>query len=63
MRALVSGSKVHALGSGQRRARARAIFRTRLKTTEEEIDELVAARLRRQYILTRADPPLSGGGQ
>jgi len=37
---------------------ARAIFRTRLKTTEEEIDELVAARLRRQEILTRNDPPM-----
>jgi transcriptional regulator with XRE-family HTH domain len=37
---------------------ARAIFRTRLKTTEEEIDELVAARLKRQEILTRDDPPM-----
>jgi Domain of unknown function (DUF5753) len=37
---------------------ARAIFRTRLKTTDEEIDELVAARLKRQEILARDDPPM-----
>jgi transcriptional regulator with XRE-family HTH domain len=37
---------------------ARAIFRTRLRTTEEEIDELVAARMRRQKILTRNDPAM-----
>jgi transcriptional regulator with XRE-family HTH domain len=37
---------------------ARAIFRTRLKITDEEIDEMVAARLRRQEILTRDDRPM-----
>lgn len=37
---------------------ARAIFRTRLKTSDEEIDEQVAARLRRQDVLSRSDLPL-----
>ena len=37
---------------------ARAIFRTRLKTTEEEIDEQVAARLKRQDVLSRSELPL-----
>ncbi len=37
---------------------ARALFRTRLKTTDEEIDELVAARMKRQDILARHDPPM-----
>jgi transcriptional regulator with XRE-family HTH domain len=37
---------------------ARALFRTRLKTTDEEIDELVAARMKRQDILARNDPPM-----
>ena len=36
---------------------ARAIFRTRFGTTDEEIDEQVAARLKRQEILTRDEPP------
>jgi len=35
---------------------ARAIFRTRFKITSEEIEERVAARLRRQEVLTRDDP-------
>jgi len=35
---------------------ARAIFRTRLMTSDEEIDEQVAARLKRQAILTRDEP-------
>jgi hypothetical protein len=38
---------------------ARAIFRTRLKTTDDEIDEMVAARLRRQEVLARNNPPLA----
>jgi len=37
---------------------ARAIFRTKLKRTEEENDELVAARLKRQDLLTRHEPPM-----
>jgi transcriptional regulator with XRE-family HTH domain len=37
---------------------ARAIFRTRLKTSDEEIDEQVAARLRRQDVLSRGELPL-----
>lgn len=37
---------------------ARAIFRTRLKTTDEQIEELVAARMKRQEILARGDPPM-----
>jgi transcriptional regulator with XRE-family HTH domain len=35
---------------------ARAIFRTRFRATEEEIDEQVAARMRRQEVVSRADP-------
>jgi transcriptional regulator with XRE-family HTH domain len=35
---------------------ARAIFRTRFKITSDEIDERVAARLKRQEVLTRDDP-------
>ncbi len=35
---------------------ARAIFRTRFKITSEEIEERVAARMRRQEILARDDP-------
>jgi Domain of unknown function (DUF5753) len=37
---------------------ARAIFRTRLKTSDDEIDELVAARLRRQEVLAGDNPPM-----
>lgn len=37
---------------------ARAIFRTRLKTTKDEINELVEARIGRQAILARDDPPM-----
>jgi len=36
---------------------ARAVLATRPNTTEAEIDNLVAARLARQVILTRDDPP------
>ena len=36
---------------------ARAVFRTRFGVTDEEIDELVAARLKRQEILARDEPP------
>jgi transcriptional regulator with XRE-family HTH domain len=36
---------------------ARAIFRTRFRITSEEIEEQVAARLKRQEILTRDEPP------
>jgi transcriptional regulator with XRE-family HTH domain len=41
----------------QTEAYARAIFRARLRITPEELDELVAARMKRQEILTRDDPP------
>jgi len=37
---------------------ARALFRARLKITDEQIEEWVAARLGRQAILTREDPPM-----
>jgi len=37
---------------------ARAVLATRPNTTEEEIDRLVSARLARQEILARDDPPL-----
>jgi transcriptional regulator with XRE-family HTH domain len=40
----------------QTEAYARAIFRTRFGVTEEEMDELVAARLKRQEILVRNEP-------
>jgi Domain of unknown function (DUF5753) len=36
---------------------ARAIFRTRFRITAGQIDEQVAARLKRQEILAREDPP------
>jgi transcriptional regulator with XRE-family HTH domain len=36
---------------------ARAIFRTRFNVAPDKIDELVAARMRRQEILTRDEPP------
>ena len=36
---------------------ARAVLATRPNTTEDELDNLVAARLARQAILTRDDPP------
>ena len=37
---------------------ARAVFRTRFGATDEEIDERVAGRLKRQEILERDQPPL-----
>jgi transcriptional regulator with XRE-family HTH domain len=37
---------------------ARAVLRTRVGAGEDEIDQLVAARLERQAILDRDDPPL-----
>ena len=40
----------------QTEAYARAIFRTRFGATDEEVDEQVAARLKRQEILVHADP-------
>jgi hypothetical protein len=36
---------------------ARAIFRTRFRITDDEIDEQVAARMKRQEILSRDEPP------
>ena len=36
---------------------ARAVFATRPNTTEDEIENLMAARLARQAVLTRDDPP------
>src|SRR5712691_4213962 len=36
---------------------ARALFGTRIGATEDEIDELVDARLKRQEVLTKPDPP------
>lgn len=41
----------------QTEAYAYAIFRTRFNLTEDEIDELVTARLKRQETLTRKPPP------
>jgi len=35
---------------------ARAIFRTRFRATDEEIEEQVAARMKRQEAITRKDP-------
>jgi transcriptional regulator with XRE-family HTH domain len=37
---------------------ARAVLSTRPNTTEDEIEELLAARMRRQEVLSRDDPPL-----
>src|SRR5579875_3753492 len=37
---------------------ARAVLATRPNTSEEEVDDLVAARLGRQAVLGREDPPL-----
>ena len=37
---------------------ARALLSTRVGATEDEIDQSVAARLERQAILDRDDPPL-----
>jgi DNA-binding XRE family transcriptional regulator len=37
---------------------ARAVLRTRVGASEDEIDQLVAARIERQTILDRDDPPL-----
>ena len=37
---------------------ARQIFRTRLQTTDQQIEELVGARMKRQEILARDDPPM-----
>jgi transcriptional regulator with XRE-family HTH domain len=37
---------------------ARAVLRTRVGANEDEIDQLVAARMERQAILDRDDPPL-----
>ncbi len=50
----------HALVPGllQTPGYARAVLATRPKSTEEEIEDLVAARLARQAILERNDPPL-----
>ncbi len=41
----------------QTEAYARAIFRTRFGATDEEIDEQVAARIKRREILVRDEPP------
>jgi len=37
---------------------ARAVLRTRINTTEDEIEEMVAARMARQSILTKDKPPI-----
>src|SRR5205823_7882045 len=49
----------HSLVPGllQTPAYARAVLATRPNTAEDEIDNLVAARLARQAVLTRDDPP------
>jgi transcriptional regulator with XRE-family HTH domain len=57
-RALRSFELVVVPGLLQTEDYARALFRTRLRTTDEEIEEWVTARLRRQDILTRDDPPM-----
>lgn len=50
----------HALVPGllQTEAMARAVLSTRPNTSDEDIEELVAARMARQEILDREDPPL-----
>ncbi len=50
----------HALVPGllQTEPYARAVLSTRPNTTEDEVDELVAARMQRQDVLSREDPPL-----
>jgi transcriptional regulator with XRE-family HTH domain len=50
----------HALVPGllQTEKYARAVLSTRPNTTEDEIEELLAARMTRQEILSRDDPPL-----
>ena len=50
----------HALVPGllQTEAYARAVLSTRPNTSEDEVDELVAARIQRQDVLAREDPPL-----
>ena len=50
----------HALVPGllQTEKYARAVLSTRPKSTEDEIDELLAARMTRREILSRDDPPL-----
>jgi transcriptional regulator with XRE-family HTH domain len=50
----------HALVPGllQTEKYARAVLSTRPNTTEDEIDELLTARMARQEILSRDDPPL-----
>jgi transcriptional regulator with XRE-family HTH domain len=42
----------------QTEAYARAVLSTKPNTAEDEIEELVAARMRRQEVLRREDPPL-----
>ena len=37
---------------------ARAVLRTRVKVTDEEIDEMVSARIERQSILAQDKPPM-----
>jgi transcriptional regulator with XRE-family HTH domain len=37
---------------------ARAVLRTRVKATDEEIEEMMAARMDRQTVLARDDPPM-----
>src|SRR5262249_20092756 len=41
---------------------ARAVLSTRPNTSEDQIDELVTARMERQVGLGRGEPPLLGGG-
>jgi transcriptional regulator with XRE-family HTH domain len=50
----------HAIVPGllQTAAYARAVLATRPNTSEDEVDDLVAARLARQAVLDRDDPPL-----
>jgi transcriptional regulator with XRE-family HTH domain len=45
-------------GLFQTEAYARAVLSTRPNTTDDEIEELVAARMRRQEVLSREEPPL-----
>jgi transcriptional regulator with XRE-family HTH domain len=50
----------HSLVPGliQTEAYARAVLTTRPNTTDDEIEELTAARIRRQEVLSREEPPL-----
>lgn len=51
----IAGTRIRLILQTQKYARA--VYRTRVGDTDEEIEELVAARLERQAILARPKPP------